>query len=339
MSEQLTGTSVYVGDIHGTRLRGLEQALAALQVEPDALLCTMDLDQVLAIQELAELERRYRDAGRPALLVPGNHEAALLFRIGIDSATYRPAQQNINILALIEAIHLPDFLHLRRFVEDKLEIRGGLRICAGAGGQWPGLLIHGALAGKQERYIHEFPPELQEHVRTRSDLWLRLESHQHLQANFAAMREHGVELMLRGHDHYAAMRSEDAAGQVCSHQIVINEIGGEAIDYDTEAPRSGDSADDLALVDPDRFTRARDEGALYWHEIEPDRRHVINFGPYYQGYFGLLRAAAGDEAPAAAFCRTSVSFYTAEDRRRLLRPFSLAHQARAGKSYYELFRR
>lgn len=337
MTVQLSGVSAYLGDVHGSRLGHLEQAMRAIDVQPSALLCAMDLDQVLSLQDLLELEQRYVSAGRLVAMVPGNHEAAIIFRIIIDSSTYRSSRQNTDIQSLIEAINLPDFIGLREYLLHKLEIVGGVHFALGEDGSMPGLLIHGALAGKEEKYIDEFPPDLQSHIRTRPDLWLRLETGEHVAANFAAMREQGVELMVRGHDHYAALRTEGEGGGIQSHQLVINVIEGESVDYGAEKPREKDDSNDIVFVDSQRLNDARAARNLYWHELEPGRRCVINFGPYYQGYFGLLRAGEGAAAPAAAFCRTKVSFYTEADRERRLKPVSLSRQAQSGKSFYELF--
>ena len=126
MSVLTFDTAVYVGDIHGTRLVHLQQALRVLELDPSALLCTMDLDQILSMQELVELQKKYQAPGRLAALTPGNHEAAVIHHIGIDSSTYRAQQQNTNIHALIEAFNLPHFKGVREFVEAKLEVEGGM---------------------------------------------------------------------------------------------------------------------------------------------------------------------------------------------------------------------
>ena len=214
---------------------------------------------------------------------------------------------------------------------------GAFRFPLDESGELNGLLIHGALAGKEEIYIHEFPEPLQEHVRERSDLWLRLENRSHIKANFSCMETEGVHVMMRGHDHYTAMRSMDDSGALSSHQLVVNKITEETFDYDTKKPRSKDSADDLVFVDPERLQTAQAGNELYWHELAADNRYVINFGPYYQGYFGMVRCAKGDRSAAVAFCRTGVSFYNEADREERLKPFLSAHQARRGKSFYELF--
>ncbi len=336
----LQGVNVYVGDIHGCRLSHLSAALATLGIEPAGLLCTMDLDQVLAIRELRELEKRYTERGRTALLVPGNHEAAIVHGIGIDSATYRQARQDTTIFELIEKINLPDFAELRAYVERKLALVGGQPMLLDAAGEYPALLIHAALSGRQERYIDEFPAPLQAHVRERTDLWLRLVERAHIDANFDAMKKRGLHTMVRGHDHYTALRSVGDDGVLCGHQLVIQRISaaGEC-GYVTESVRSDDTPDDMAFVDPARFASTRDAGGIYWHELLPERRYVVNFGPYYSGFFGLLRAGDAQTPPALAFCRTDVSFYTADDRRHELHHFTLAQRAAAGANFYTLFPR
>ena len=336
----LRGVNVYVGDIHGTRLSHLTDALRALGVTPAGLLCTMDLDQVLSIRDLRDFEKRYLEAGRSALLVPGNHEAAIIHGIGIDSATYRQSRQNTSIFELIEKINLPDFADLRDYVERKLAVVGGLPMQLDAAGEYPALLIHAALSGRQERYMDEFAEELQAHVRERWDLWLRLIEREHLEANFDTMAEQGLHTMVRGHDHYTALRSRDSDGALYGHQLVMHllNVDGDR-SYASESVRSEDGADDMVLLDPQRFAQTRDEGGIYWHELLPERRYVVNFGPFYHGHFGLLRAGDGTSPPAVAFCRTAVSFYTAEDRKHELQPFTLAQRAAAGANFFTLFPR
>lgn len=336
----LQGINVYVGDIHGTRISHLRDALRALTITPAGLLCTMDLDQVLAICDLRNLEKRYIDEGRTALLVPGNHEAAIIHGIGIDSATYRKQRQDTSIFELIEKINLPDFAEVREYVEHKLAIVGGQPMLLDGAGEFPALLIHAALAGRQERYMEEFPEDLQTHVRERWDLWLRLVDREHLEANFSAMEERGLHTMVRGHDHYTALRSRDADGALYSHQLVMHRIAADGgCEYSTESVRGEDSADDMEFLDTQRFARTRDSGSLYWHELRPERRYVVNFGPYYMGCFGLLRAGDAQQPPALAFCRTGVSFYTADDRRHELQPYTLAQRAAAGANFFTLFPR
>ena len=339
MSKQLQGISVYFGDIHGARLRHLNAALRSLTLSPQGLLCTMDLDQVLSVQDLLDLQNKYQDTGKDCLIVPGNHEAAVTLKIDIDSSTYRRNLQNTNILALIEALHLPQFEAIRAFVLDKLALKGGIRVALGVNDTIPGLLIHGALAGKQEKYLHEFAHDLQQHIKERTDLWLRLETAEHLRANFAAMKSQRTQVMFRGHDHYTALRSIDADEQLCSHQLVINNINHSAIEYSTQTPRSEDGADDLQFIDANALQAAEEQKSLYWHTLDVEKCHVVNCGPYYKGFFGLLRAGTNDTPPAVAFCRTAISFFNEEDRLMRIKPLLSAHQARQGKTFYELFPR
>ena len=208
----------------------------------------MDLDQVLSMQELSKLHDKFSEEGLFTALAPGNHEAAVIHHIGIDSSTYRKKHQDTNIMSLIEAFNLPSFNEVREFVESKLDIVGGVPFTLDDEGALNGLLIHGALDGKEEKYIHEFPESLQAHVRERSDLWLRLENSTHIKANFASMRDEGVSIMMRGHDHYTAMRSMDDADALSSHQLMINKISETGVEYDTKKPRSKDNPDEPSIL-------------------------------------------------------------------------------------------
>ena len=97
-------TGVYLGDIHGARLRHLKRALRALSIKPSGLLCTMDLDQILSMQELDKLQKKFDTESLFTALAPGNHEAAVIHRIGIDSSTYREKHQDTNIMSLIQPL-------------------------------------------------------------------------------------------------------------------------------------------------------------------------------------------------------------------------------------------
>ena len=133
------------------------------------------------------------------------------------------------------------------------------------------------------------------------------------------------------------MRSTDDSGELTSHQLVVNKISEEPLSYDTKKPRPKDNPDDLDFVDTQRLEAAQNDNQLYWHELTPENRYVINFGPYYQGYFGLVQTAKDDRPAAVAFCKTGVSFYNEADREERLTPLMSAHQARRDKSFYELF--
>ena len=77
------------------------------------------------MQELENLQNKFGTEDLFTALAPGNHEAAVIHRIGIDSSTYRRKHQDTNILALIEAFNLPSFKDVRAFIQQKLEIVGG----------------------------------------------------------------------------------------------------------------------------------------------------------------------------------------------------------------------
>jgi len=328
--------SVYLGDIHGSRLAPMKQALSELEVQPNRLLCTMDLDQVLSMHELREYEVSFDLRGFDALVVPGNHEDALVSGIAIDSGTYREEKQETTIHELAERLNRVENRSLRSYVETKLRIRGGLRLQLSEVEDFPAVIIHGALCGKEERYLHEFPAQLQAHVKARGDLWLRLETGDHIRGNFAVMRDQGIRTMFRGHDHFVAMRSIDSAGCLYAHDVVINEFAGERRCKRRRARRD-DGADVVESVTSAEISVLGSCDDFHWMPLHPERQHVINFGPYFVGYFGLVRAAADGKPPAVAFCRIETSHYTAADRARLLSDTGRGIRTRSSTSFYDRF--
>ena len=117
--------SVYVGDIHGSRLSVMQSALAALDIKPQRFLCTMDVDQVMSIMDLKKMEREFLAEGKASHIVPGNHEDAIILGIQIGSATFRKNRQDTNIFELTEDMGRPEFEEYRTYVENKLRIKGG----------------------------------------------------------------------------------------------------------------------------------------------------------------------------------------------------------------------
>ena len=339
MPEHKPRYGIYIGDVHGARLSNLWSAMDHLGIVPDFLLCTMDLDQVLSIRELRTFERRFAAQGKDAWVVPGNHEAAIILGIEIDSGTYRKKKQNTNIRELTEDINREESAGLRQYVAQKLETVGGERVPLDESGSQVGLLIHGALKGKQEKYLHEFPEDLRNHVKSRGDLWLRIEERRNIGSNFTAMKKAGVHAMFRGHDHYLAIRSQDEKGHLRSHQVVCHQLPLSGEGYQIEDARGRDKPDEVVEVASGRLEKACAEGDIYWETLNPGFRYVINFGPYFDGYFGLIRSGVGGEPPAVASMRVKTTFFTAEERMQEYRHSTIGQQARSGKSFYDLFRR
>ena len=170
-------------------------------------------------------------------------------------------------------------------------------------------------------------------------MWLRLETGAHIRENFAAMRKSGVQTMFRGHDHFVAMRSHDAKGRLYGHDVVINELRPDGPRYRTHSSRRNDEVDAVESAAGVEVSALGDRNDFHWTPLHPRRRHVINFGPYFAGYFGLVRTAHDNAPPAVAFCRIETSHYNAADRAELLGDTSLGARARAGTNFYDLFRR
>ena len=329
--------SVYAGDIHGARLSIMRAALKDLEIKPQRFLCTMDTDQVLSIMDVQRMDDELLGAGMEAVIVPGNHEDAIVFGIQIGSATYRKNRQNTNIAELTEDMERPEFAGYLAYVKEKLRIKGGLRCFLDANGAYPSIIIHGALSGKQEKYLHEFEEALQEHVKDRSDLWLRLEDHSHIRQNFTSMAALGIQCMVRGHDHYVAVRSEDQEGKQTSYEVVCQSLPLNTDAYAIIPIREHDEPDHREQVQADKLAESKSHGELHWHPLQPDHKYVINFGPYYDGNFGLVRSSRDEDPPEIAFCRVEPSFYTADDRMEHLAGVSKVRKSQVGKTFYELF--
>ncbi|MCK4295315.1 MAG: metallophosphoesterase, partial [Candidatus Marinimicrobia bacterium] len=72
-----------IGDFHGTELKDLDTALD--YENPDTIICTGDFDQTKTVHQFMDLEKKYKDAGKKVIKVPGNHDHAILNNLPITS--------------------------------------------------------------------------------------------------------------------------------------------------------------------------------------------------------------------------------------------------------------
>jgi predicted phosphodiesterase len=196
-----------IGDIHGTDLNNLENTLD--RIYPDVIICTGDFDQPKIVHQFINLERKYRNAGKRVIKVPGNHDHAVLNNLRITSYTLFVQGKTIRELHeefstdyeaknyLGELVNSPT--RVKIFLDEKR-----------FGKKYQTVIIHGAYAGNILSY-----PGCPDKIR---DLWIRLLSEEDYKANFEAMEQNGDKIMLRGHDHYTVYAYEDVDGE-----ITINE--------------------------------------------------------------------------------------------------------------------
>ncbi len=196
-----------IGDIHGTELKDLETALD--NENPDVVICTGDFDQTRSIHQFINLERKYTDAGKKVIKVPGNHDHAILNNLPITSGalvmqgkTIRQLHEELNndpvskkyISALVNSNNrVKIFLDKERFSKT-----------------YQTIIIHGAYDGNL-RSFPDCPPEIK-------DLWRRLLTFDDCKKNLRVMDIEGDKIMIRGHDHYAIYIYEDP-----DEGIIVNE--------------------------------------------------------------------------------------------------------------------
>ncbi len=71
------------GDMHGIDLRALEAALG--EEDPDSLICLGDFDQTKTIRQFIDIQDYYEALGKRVIVVPGNHDKAILKGESINS--------------------------------------------------------------------------------------------------------------------------------------------------------------------------------------------------------------------------------------------------------------
>ena len=145
--------------------------------------------------------------------------------------------------------------------------------------------------------------------------------------------------MVRGHDHFAALRSCDADGRLYGHDVVINELAPGGLNYQTLSSRTADGVDVIESAAGAELETLGKRKDFHWMPLSLERQHVINFGPYFLGHFGLIRTGANGKPPAIAFCCIETSHYTAADRTQMLGDTVVGARPRSGTSFYKLFPR
>lgn len=196
-----------IGDFHGTELKDLDTALD--YENPDTIICTGDFDQTKTVHQFMDLEKKYKDAGKKVIKVPGNHDHAILNNLPITSGTLlmqgktiRQLHEELNndpvakkyISALVNSDNrVKIFLDKERFSKT-----------------YQTIIIHGAYYGNL-RSFPDCPPEIK-------DLWTRLLTLDDYKKNFRVMDIEGDKIMIRGHDHYSIYIYEDI-----DEGIIVNE--------------------------------------------------------------------------------------------------------------------
>lgn len=194
------------GDIHGTRLNGIDSVIQ--DESPEVIICTGDFDQPQIVREYMDLEQKYLAKGKQVITVPGNHDVCVYVPMPLQSGTLR--QQGKTVYGLHEELQKDEeaksYLHNLLFGKPAPEENNRARFFLDEqrfGKTFPTMVIHGALRGDWFSFP-SCPPEIK-------DLWLRLLSEFDYEANFKAMKKEGVNIMLRGHDHrptYVSMNRE-----------------------------------------------------------------------------------------------------------------------------------
>ncbi len=185
------------GDMHGKDLGSLDQALE--DIDPDVLICLGDFDQVKVIQQFMDLQKKYQSIGKEVIVVPGNHDHAILVNLDIYSGTITAQGKSSQQLhdELMDSPLEDKFLEKLVFNSESSNSEHLKRTFAldpeKFDSRYPTIVVHGALAGNSSSYL--FCPK------NFKPLWFRLRSKSNLKANFAAMKNKNFKVMIRGHDH------------------------------------------------------------------------------------------------------------------------------------------
>lgn len=201
-----------IGDIHGEELGDLEKALK--HQNPDLLICTADFDQTRSIHQFIDLEKKYQKAGKIVIVVPGNHDHAILNNLGISSGTIRSqgkTSQGLHDELINDPIALKYINELVNS-KDPRYTTNRQRIFLDEvkfGKEFQTIIIHGAYDGDLSS-----SPSCPEEIR---DLWMRLRTEDDHKKNFKVMDEKGYKVMIRGHDHEAIYTYRDHVKGIVSY--------------------------------------------------------------------------------------------------------------------------
>lgn len=196
------------GDIHGADLGGLEKALR--KEKPDVLVCTGDFDSTSSINQFRALEARYRKKGKDVIVVPGNHDEAILNNSQMNSVNL--FLQGKTVRQLHQELVNDSVAHnyLRRLVNSRSSLYvHGIRIFLDKEQfekEYDTVIVHGGLDGNASDF--EECPEDQK------DLLYRLKTIGEHAKNFREMSIRGHNIMIRGHDHKASYARADSHGGI-----------------------------------------------------------------------------------------------------------------------------
>lgn len=197
------------GDMHGTDLTALDYALS--HENPDKIICLGDFDQAYVIKQFINLEKKYRNAGKEVVTVPGNHDHAILNGFGIDSGALRrqgktswelhkelekEPDAKAYLDGLVNSKDTRYTTHRVRIFLDENKFNKDYQT----------IVIHGAYDGDLSSFP-DCPSELR-------DLWTRLKGDVDHEKNFAVMKSKGYNVMIRGHDHEPACVSKDTQNKL-----------------------------------------------------------------------------------------------------------------------------
>jgi predicted phosphodiesterase len=177
-----------ISDLHGRAVSELDQIIEGEGI--GSLICLGDFDQVKVIRSVIDLEDRFREEGKQTLVVPGNHDSAVLDNLPIHSGTLH--QQGKDIWGLHQELK-QDPVALNYLSRLLGEETNGKEIILGK--DCPTYVVHGGLGGSLAS--HPRCPEKWQ------DLWFRIDyGGFDYPSNFVKMGELGYKILLRGHDHH-----------------------------------------------------------------------------------------------------------------------------------------
>lgn len=200
-------------DMHGSDLTRLDNRIET--ENPDYLICLGDFDQTKTIHQFMGIRKKQIERGKHVVMVPGNHDHAILNGLHITSGTFE--RQGKMFFDLYEELRADKeawtFINNLVNSPETLYTNNRVRIYLDKpkfGEEYQTMVIHGAYDGD----IHSFPDCPQE----LRDLWLRLSSEEDFRKNFDMMEKKGYKVMIRGHDHEPLYTYKDPQKGIVSYE-------------------------------------------------------------------------------------------------------------------------
>lgn len=186
-----------ISDLHSVDLDKVGETINFLSF--DSLICLSDFDSLDTLRQFRKIEEKRTKEGLETIILPGNHDDAVLRNISVLSPRLTAIGKTIEDLhyELISDQELFSYLaEINKVKIRKLNFRKNYKV----------ILMHGAYDGNMSTGGQH------------KSLWARLRSEEDYLNNFNLLKKNKMKGMIRGHDHYQGFI------ELVNDHVVINDL-------------------------------------------------------------------------------------------------------------------